>query len=153
MKRPYYRIPVFNAGFYFFTGPSQRVRDFLEPRLLPGSYESVCQDLDDCGGYCLSYTVKDGVENLVWVPDMENSIVLFHEALHCGFNILKRIGVPADANSQEAIAYLQGEIVRGARKVAAKYQYKDQSETPEAGVAQGTGQIRSSHRISQEATA
>ncbi|WP_429236435.1 hypothetical protein [Aeromonas salmonicida] len=153
MKRPYYRIPVFNAGFYFFTGPNQRVKDFLEPRLLPGSYESVCQDLDDCGGYCLSYTVKDGVENLVWVPDMENSIVLFHEALHCGFNILKRIGVPADANSQEAIAYLQGEIVRGARKVAAKYQYKDQSEMPAAGVTQGTGQIRSSHRISQEATA
>ncbi|BCK65754.1 hypothetical protein KAM338_23680 [Aeromonas caviae] len=155
MKQPYYRIPVFNAGFYLFTGPSQRVKDFLEPRLLPCSYESVCRDLDECGGYSLAYTVKDGVENLLWVPDMEDSIVLFHEALHCGFNILKRVGVPADGNNQEAIAYLQGEIVRGARKVAAKYRYKDKApgEEPAAGVAQGSGKVCSSHRISQEATA
>ncbi|HFT7662668.1 TPA: hypothetical protein ACGR4R_003115 [Aeromonas veronii] len=146
MKHPYYPIELFRSGFYFFTGPYQRVLDFLAPRLKERDWEITRDDLQDCGGYCMSFTTPNGVANLIWVPDVEDEFVLFHEALHCSFNILRRVGVPADADSQEAIAYLQEEVVKGCRKVAKTFKYKDPIKAE-----RGDGQsvVASAHRISK----
>lgn len=147
MRYPYHNIPLFRSGFYFFTGPYQRVLDFLEPVLNPHDWMMTKDDLSECGGYCMTFTTDNGLVNLIWVPDIEDEFVLFHEALHCSFNILNRVGVPADAMNQEAIAYLQEEVVKGCRNVAAKFKYKDREPSCSCRKGKGASEVTNSHRL------
>ena len=150
MRLPFYEIPMLHSGLYVFVGPNQRVKDFLESRLRVDCFEETCADLDACGGMHIEYTTFDGVSNLVWVPTIENEYVVFHEALHCAFSILKRLGIPADSRNQEAVAYLQEEIVRGIRKVGSMFVYKDSKPAPQpGGDATGSGVVKQISKISR----
>jgi hypothetical protein len=150
MKLPFYEIPMLHSGFYVFVGPNQRVKNFLESRLRVDSFEETCDDLDACGGMHICFTSPDGDQNLVWLPDLDNEFVVFHEALHCSFSILRRLGIPADPDSQEAIAYLQEEVVKGIRLVGSKFVYKDEPVVARgAGLAVGNGIIKRISKIAR----
>lgn len=149
-KLPFYEIPMLHSGFYVFVGPNQRVKDFLEPRLRIDAFEDTCEDLDACGGMHISFTSPEGLQNLVWVPDIEDEYVVFHEALHCSFSILGRLGIPADPGSQEAIAYLQEEVVRGIRHVGSTFVYKDTTPSSRyGGTASGEGVVKHINKIAR----
>lgn len=153
MKLPFYEIPMLHSGFFVFVGPNQLVKDFLESRLRIDSFEDTCDDLDACGGMHICFTSQDGNQNLIWVPDLDNEYVVFHEALHCSFSILGRLGIPANPDSQEAIAYLQEEVVKGIRLVGSTFKYKDSpSSGDRSGRVEGCGSINKIHKIQRRQT-
>lgn len=106
---------LFSQPVTVVVGDLNVALNFLREKMSPTAFESTERDMRHCIGYALQADTGVGVHNFIWIEDFHNDEVLFHESLHTAFNILDWVGVPADANSQEALAYLQSWLVKKIR--------------------------------------
>lgn len=106
---------LFNQPVTVAIGDLDIALNFLREKMSAVLFEKTETHMRQCDGYALQADTGGGVHNFIWVNDFLNVNTLFHEALHTAFNILDWVGVPADADSQEAVAYLQSWLVKRIR--------------------------------------
>lgn len=106
---------LFNQPVTVAIGDLDIALNFLREKMSAVLFEKTETNMRQCAGYALQADTGGGVHNFIWVNDFLNVETLFHEALHTAFNILDWVGVPADADSQEAVAYMQSWLVKKIR--------------------------------------
>ena len=130
---------LFNQPVTVAIGDLDIALNFLREKMSAVLFEKTETHMRQCNGYALQADTGGGVHNFIWVNDFLNVDTLFHEALHTAFNILDWVGVPADADSQEAVAYLQSWLVKKIRKT---YETTELYKVPESTAENDTESVK-----------
>ena len=90
------------------VGDKDAALDFLREKMNPVEFEETKNSLLGSEGYALSANTGGGCHKFIWIGSIDHTKILMHECLHIAFYILDYFGVPANPQSQEAVAYMQG---------------------------------------------
>lgn len=116
-----FNVELYHQPVTIIVGEKDVAIEWLRKRMNPVAFEDTSERLRGSSGYALQADTGGGVHNMIWVPNIDEDYdTLVHETLHIAFYILDYVGVPANPDSQEAIAYLQGYLLSQAKKLYAK---------------------------------
>ena len=107
-RRIDFDVPIYNVPVTVIVGDKDAAIDFLREKMNQLEFEETKKTILGCEGYALSADTGGGCHKFIWVGDIDNTKILMHECLHVAFYILDYFGVPANPQSQEAVAYMQG---------------------------------------------
>lgn len=107
-KRLELRVPIYEQTLTVMVGDISDAIKFLQTKLLPDHFVETERRIQGSRGYAMSLELGSGAHHLfLWLETLDDLEVLVHESLHISFYILDYVGVPANCQHQEAIAYLQ----------------------------------------------